>query len=794
MTGERADDPVMDQAWPAFDPGLYPRTYRPGPLWMLLLLGFGAAVATVGLGALGARYLASDAMLLRDLQALPPPLALALLAAGLYVIVDTLKTRLVLHADAVEIFDARQPRRVRFEDLAGLRYKLASNAPITLVLVPKPGLGRKFRVPLLFQPDFAFHAWMRRLEDLDAADLARSWQAVKQNPAYGRDEPQRLRRLRWASHVPRCTWVLLAGLFMWSLWSERPPAALLVALALAPCVLLALAGFARGLLRLDDRRNDVRPSLANVWAIACLASLPALLLATNLVAWGAAWAWGLGAGVLMGALAMHWAARTQGSPLHLVVMIPVLCVYCTVALAWLNVQADRTSAHVHRTVVAAKNTHRGRVRSYTLRVDPWGPFQEAQRIYVDRERFNTVSPGETVCMLLHPGRLGWAWYDVAACGQKDGEDPIRQAIERRLRQMAYGPERQGPLLRLLVAQRFDALDQHVGDLQRQFEQGQRSDHELLVALRDFYDPDPALDPLLDHWVERFPASYAALLARGIHRKYQAMALQSAGFVPAMSPRLHAGQYQALQVLDLERSTQLTAKPVLSYVHLMDAAVSPRQDERLRVWLDRGLAVDPDSLVLRRKYLALLRPMHGGSLDVMEAFAQDTRRRGAPASVLNALEAMVVMQRGWARQNGGDEQAALALFHEAAGLGLIGEDLNMALRQEADILIRRNQFAEALAVLDRALQADPDQPRSLGMRGYALERLNRVPEALAAYERAAQLRDRWSQTHLGQIYLQGQGVAPDHRRAAQWLALAAEAGDEEAKKALRQHPDLSPRPQ
>ena len=81
-----------------------------------------------------------------------------------------------------------------------------------------------------------------------------------------------------------------------------------------------------------------------------------------------------------------------------------------------------------------------------------------------------------------------------------------------------------------------------------------------------------------------------------------------------------------------------------------------------------------------------------------------------------------------------------------------------------------------------------------MRGYALERLGRLPEALAAYERAAQLRDRWSQAHLGQIYLHGQGVAPDRRLAAHWLALAAEAGDEEAKKALRQHPDLSPRPQ
>jgi hypothetical protein len=176
--------------------------------------------------------------------------------------------------------------------------------------------------------------------------------------------------------------------------------------------------------------------------------------------------------------------------------------------------------------------------------------------------------------------------------------------------------------------------------------------------------------------------------------------------------LHA---DAIEILDARRPrhARFRSDPARGGLVLVpQPAQRLRQPARMREWLDRGLAVDPGSLVLRRKYLALQRPMFGGSLEAMESFLLETQRRGAPPQVLAALEGLVVMQRGWDRQNQGDEDAALALFRHAATLGLVDEDLGLALRQEARILIGRGQFAQALALLDGSLQADLGQRRSL----------------------------------------------------------------------------------
>jgi predicted O-linked N-acetylglucosamine transferase (SPINDLY family) len=64
---------------------------------------------------------------------------------------------------------------------------------------------------------------------------------------------------------------------------------------------------------------------------------------------------------------------------------------------------------------------------------------------------------------------------------------------------------------------------------------------------------------------------------------------------------------------------------------------------------------------------------------------------------------------------------------------------LALRRQASRLLAQNEPQAALALLRQALERDPDDPLTHAELGRALEALQRLPEALASYDRALTLR-------------------------------------------------------
>ncbi|GEM_PF-884764 len=791
---EEDEQPIACEL-PAFDPACYPRSYRQAPIWRVLQLAAGVALLAAGMVLLAAAFPPWSARLPQTWQPAALPAGLSLLLWGGLAGAHARRLRVVLHADAIEVHGVSRVRSVMLGRIAGRRRQAQGLGFVQTCLVLHPGSGRKLCLPSTLATDGAFHVWLDRLPDLDAVEREASLQAVLANPLLGRTPEQRLQRLAWVNRVAQLGLPLVVALLVWTMLSARAPIAAVLVIGLLPWLIVAAVAGARGALRLDGSPHDVRPNLLGVLGLACVALLPRLLAEINLHSWAALVPAALAAGAAMSWWALRVSARHGQRSARRWAMVPLLWVYCGAALAWLNVLADQRTTRVDPTVANFKHWGGGRRLTFALRLEPWGALREIQSLQVSQAVFNSVSPGERVCVREHPGLWGWRWTDVAPCPEDAPvvTNGMPAPLYRALKLHAYGPERRGPHLRLLVAGQHAELDAQLGELQRRFEHGEVGSELLLVSYRDFYDPDPDLDTLFDGWIARFPGSYPARLARGIHRKFQAEGLHAAGFERWVSPDANVELYADRQIKDLERSTKLTAKPTLSYVHLMDAAMHRGERTQMRQWLERGLSAEPESFALTRKYLAMLRPMYGGSLPEMEAFVAECHRNGLPANVTNTLDAMLLTQRGWASQREGHEDIALTQFREAAALDPFGEDLNMALRQEADILVRRKQFDAAIAVLQRALQAQPDEARTHGMLGYALHGAGRKPEAIAEYERAAQLGDGWSQAYLGRLYLGGgHGVARDAVQAQHWLGRAAAAGNEDARRALREHPELRPR--
>jgi TPR repeat protein len=773
-----------DELGRGFEPSAYPRLYRLKPFWWVL-----QALWSLALMALPALILLRDRLGLDIPADLPPALSAAVVAGAAVLAVLGVRGMLflalhgvVLHADAIELRGVFRTRRVALADVEG--WRRLDDALRSVRLHMKPGHGRDLRLSGALALDEAAAAWLDRLPDLDQRARAAVIEALQRDTGWGRTAEQRLANVDRARTVTNGIVVVLSALVLASLGFYRHASWPLLCVAAVPLVALMAAALSSGRLRLDLAPHDPRPRVAGLVAVATLVLAVRQVSEVELESWSRlTWA-ALGLGAVLAASAWQ-VSRTRSFGGRRWPIVPVAVVYAGALLVLVNVQWDRASiSGGEQAIVTFKRWTGERMRSFSLDIDPVAGTGSPRTVSVSLSTFNSVSPGETVCIVRRPGALGFAWTDVRPCrtaATHEASDPLQRA----LRLASFRPERRGPLLKLLVEQKFEELDGHLTQLQGRYERGEIDSSELLRTYRNFYDPNPDWGALYDRWIARFPASYPAALARGVYRKFQAETIGAAGFERWVSPTHNVERYLDLQVRDLEHSATLTQKPLLSYVHLMDAARHRGQVERHRALLELGWAADPGSLPLARKYLLT---MPGGT-EAMERFVAECEKRGVPASTLNTLRARLLMNEAHFRQRDRDDDAALALLRRAEALEPYGEELALVKHEAALIHIRRRQFDTSMALLQGALLADPENANVHASMAYSLWQVGRREESLIARHEAAELGSASSQAFLGEEYLKGALFPRDEARAAYWLNRADARGNKAARQVLKANPSL-----
>lgn len=797
----RGDEPSPADPKAGFPPPAAPELpsrLRPSLAVRVALTLVGAVTMAAAAGAV-ALWQPTPRHVFDDLAAAAHALALFVaFAVGAWLIAAAHLTELRTGREALVLRRPLGARRIRLP-LRAVRVRPVAFGWDSQVLWPADRHQPPVRLPLALAPAGVLSQWLAQWPDADRLEGADWLRHVDTLSALGPDTPSRRARLERVSNV--LDWlqpVLWTALFAAALWPHLPRQWVWVQLVL-PWALIAAVLASRGVLRLGGSRLDPRPDVMRLWLLALVTVLPRVLLDLNLVDIGPpVWA---GVSVAL-AVALFWWPRVPRAPrlplpradrLH-AVLWPALGagVYAASAAVWVNVQWDTRVDQSDATRVSTKSFSGGKTLRLYLRLEPWGRGLEEVSLNVPPSFFNAVSPGEPVCVRQRPGWLGWRWTDVALCAEDGGALVARgarpdmpDAIYRALRLEAHGPERRGERLRLLAAGDIDPLEASLQRLQGEYRAGRVSDQALLEAYRDFYDPDPDLDAAFDAWIARYPQSYPAWLARGVHRKFQAEALYGAGFVRWVSPSVNADMAIERQRADLEHSLTLDARPTLSYLHLSDIAGRQRDPKQLREWLDRGLAVDPAALALRRKYLVLLSPGYGGSMAAVEAYIEETRRAGAPPHVVASLEARSLALQADAANNAGDRARALDLLQAALERRPAEDEYRVATQLRGVVLVQSGRYAEAVEPLRLAAGWSPLSHTLHAWLGYALLRSGAEAEALPSLRRADELGSAWARGLLGRQIAEGKLADATPESGIAMVRDAARRGDEESRRWLRQ---------
>jgi tetratricopeptide (TPR) repeat protein len=207
-------------------------------------------------------------------------------------------------------------------------------------------------------------------------------------------------------------------------------------------------------------------------------------------------------------------------------------------------------------------------------------------------------------------------------------------------------------LDLLQAGRYVDLDARMNGFQQAYRSRAIDDLELLREFGAFARTDSALKDQLDAWVQEYPDSYAAHLARGIYYFKCGVVTRGTRYIA----RTPAEQIRGMTVYltqaraELLASLPLDAKPLISYRYLIVIGMEFGERDGNRDWLEKAIALDQDSIVIRQPYMTSLETRWGGSLEAMQGFLDASRKDGASPDHLRMLAELIGRERRWLRKN------------------------------------------------------------------------------------------------------------------------------------------------
>jgi hypothetical protein len=378
----------------------FPRTYRPYSGWAMFSIFCGTVLMVGGLVSV---WLAASGV------------GAAVSAVGAYLVLSMATSKIVLRADAIEIYQLARARTLRRDQIRGWRMVPQPRRRGSPNLVFELRGGGRTAVPWVYQRDAAVAKWLNGLPDLDAEDRQESLREIAANAEIGATPEDRMQALRRAKALAVLVNGAAVAATLWSIVYPQPHALVVAVLAGLPLAAAFLAVLSPGLFRLYVRRNDAHPNLAVAFLLPGFALLMRAGMDCQVLEWSQAW-WPLaviGLGIFVVALVADgsWRARPAAAAILLFAAI-----YGMGAGLELNALADRSHTDVFATHVVAKRVGVGRSRTYHLTLGPWGPRETEDSVSVMRPLYDKFQAGDTICVGLRQGGLGIQWYTVRGCG------------------------------------------------------------------------------------------------------------------------------------------------------------------------------------------------------------------------------------------------------------------------------------------------------------------------------------------------------------------------------------------
>lgn len=335
------------------------------------------------------------------------------------------------------------------------------------------------------------------------------------------------------------------------------------------------------------------------------------------------------------------------------------------------------------------------------------------------------------------------------------------------------------LRKLIQGKQFAALEDELGDRLRRYNAGQYSDLALLQLIEETMSSnDVSFSPILDQWTAERPRQFMAHLTKAIHHINLAHAKRgdktaektSVEQMDAMRDEFGKSMSSLKAALEIQPNSSLARAAVI----MISRATSGRKVSIQ--WLVETEKVDPMNQAARWAAIKALDPRWGGVPEDLDLLLERAAKSPLPPARLRTLQWKAEMTRaGYFHTATKEKTKAMAHYRKAAGLCQSSE----AQWQISSLAYDLEDWPAVVDATTHYLEMNPDARRAYARRGWAKERLARLPEAILDYEKASDFGDAWAQNKLGYLLMTGNGVQKDIPRARRLFNASAVQGNNNA---------------
>jgi len=322
---------------------------------------------------------------------------------------DTIKTKLTITGDSVEVLRAFSRRSLSLNEIKGYR-------KVKDVYMLIPGSGSKaLRIPQYLENYASVKTWIEeKFKDVDAVQVEEETKEILSNDQFGFTVEDREAMLKKAKTIARIVNGAATGLAVWLLVYPTPYVPLMFAALILPVVALYIIWRFKGIVTVNDATKSAYPSMQVTLFFCCLLLFVRAMINYDLYAYQKLWQWVAVVTMVLSAavysIAFTGPHKTINKKPVFFLLVVLFAGYSYGAIIFANCHYDTSKAQVYKLPVIDKHISSGKAKTYYITTPAWGRFTGQQDISVAASVYESVSMNDTVNIYLLQGKLGIPWY------------------------------------------------------------------------------------------------------------------------------------------------------------------------------------------------------------------------------------------------------------------------------------------------------------------------------------------------------------------------------------------------
>jgi hypothetical protein len=382
--------------------------YRIAKGWRIFIYIFAPLIIAAFLSSIF--FIFTDENISPLLSTLLAIVALVMTCLFAYGLIDTIQSKFIIGRDYITGINPLSTRTLKFDAILG--YKIERNG---IFIIPKNPTDKKIKTSTYIEKADQITAWLSStFTDLNEQELTDHEKSILNDDTLGLSQQAREHRLAEARRTAKITNAVGFVLFFWMTFYPVFYTVVLIIGIAYPAIIIILLYLYRGLLRVDERRNNAYPSVATGFIMAGLSLSLRALFDYNILEYNQLWVTtGTFAIILIILILIATKLPTFRSAQDYFVIFTLVILaysYSFGAYTVSNCLFDSSSPKYYKTNIVQKEISKGRSTTYYIIVTSWHDAEKIEKVTVNSDEYELTSIGDEIAIAEMKGLFGTPWY------------------------------------------------------------------------------------------------------------------------------------------------------------------------------------------------------------------------------------------------------------------------------------------------------------------------------------------------------------------------------------------------